>query len=99
MFTGDSIDARRAYELGLINRVVPREALLDSALELAERIAANAPLAVQRGKQLARAVLGASEVETWELNDEARQAIMRTEDAREGPRAFAEKRPPIWKGY
>jgi crotonobetainyl-CoA hydratase len=98
VLTGDSIDARRAYELGLINRVVPREALLDSALELAERIAANAPLAVQRGKQLARAVLGASEVETWELNDEARQAIMRTEDAREGPRAFAEKRPPVWKG-
>lgn len=98
VLTGDPIDAQRAYELGLINRVVAREALLDSAIELAERIAANAPLAVQRGKQLARDVVGASEEETWALNDEARNAIMRTEDAHEGPRAFAEKRAPVWKG-
>lgn len=98
VLTGDSIDARRAYELGLINRVVPREALLDTAIELAERIAANAPLAVQRGKKLAHDVIGASESETWERNDEARKFIMGTEDAREGPLAFAEKRPPVWKG-
>ena len=43
-------------------------------------------------------MIGASEAETWELNDEARIFIMSTEDAREGPRAFAEKRPPVWKG-
>ncbi|NQZ99826.1 MAG: enoyl-CoA hydratase/isomerase family protein [Myxococcales bacterium] len=98
VMTGDPIDARRAYELGLINRVVEREALLDTAVELAERIAENAPLAVQRGKQLAREVIGASEEETWALSDEARTTIMATEDAREGPRAFAEKRPPVWKG-
>lgn len=98
VLTGDPLDARRAYELGLINRVVVRHRLLDTAIELADRIADNAPLAVQRGKKLARDAIGASEAETWELNDEARRYIMSTEDAREGPRAFTEKRPPIWKG-
>ncbi len=98
VLTGDPVDAQRAYELGLINRVVPREALLDTAVDLAERIAANAPVAVQRAKKLARDVIGASEDETWEMNDEARIFIMSTEDAREGPLAFAEKRPPVWKG-
>ena len=92
------IDARRAFELGLINRVVARQALLETAMELASHIAANAPLAVVRGKQLALSVIGASEEETWALNDEARSFIMTTEDAREGPRAFAEKRSPVWKG-
>ncbi len=98
VLTGDPIDAQRAFALGLINRVVARQALPETALELASRIAANAPLAVARGKQLAHAVIGASESETWELNDEARVFIMGTEDAREGPRAFAEKRSPVWKG-
>ena len=90
--------ARRAYELGLINRVVPRAELLDTAIALALRIAENAPLAVRRSKQLARDIIGATKSETWELNDEARIHIMSTEDAREGPLAFAEKRPPVWKG-
>jgi crotonobetainyl-CoA hydratase len=98
VLTGDPIDARRAYELGLINRVVPRAELLETAIALAERIAENAPLAVQRSKKLARDIIGATENETWKLNNEARISIMSTEDAREGPRAFAEKRPPVWKG-
>ena len=88
----------QAYEVSHPMRLEQRKALLDTAVELAERIAENAPLAVQRGKQLAREVIGASEEETWALSDEARTTIMATEDAREGPRAFAEKRPPVWKG-
>jgi crotonobetainyl-CoA hydratase len=98
VLTGDPIDAQRAYQLGLINRVVPRARLLDVSLELAERIAANAPLAVQRGKKLAHDVIGVSEAEAWELNRELLAFIMNTEDAREGPLAFAEKRDPVWKG-
>ncbi|MCH2123048.1 MAG: enoyl-CoA hydratase-related protein [Pirellulaceae bacterium] len=98
ILTGEPITADRAYELGLINRVVSRENLLDTAIGLAETIAGNAPLAVQRAKKLARAILGTSESRTWELNDEARIEIMASEDAREGPLAFSEKRPPVWKG-
>jgi crotonobetainyl-CoA hydratase len=96
--TADAISAQRAYELGLINRVVERAALLPTAIELAERIAANAPLAVRRSKQLVREVRGLCEEEAWPLNDDARISIMATEDAREGPAAFTEKRRPVWKG-
>jgi enoyl-CoA hydratase/carnithine racemase len=98
VLTGDPIDARRALALGLINRVVPRAELLDTALGLAARIAENAPVALRLAKQLAHDVIGASEAEAAKLNQAVLTAIRQTEDALEGPRAFAEKRKPVWKG-
>jgi crotonobetainyl-CoA hydratase len=98
VLTGDPIDAQRALALGLINRVVPRAKLLDTAIALAERIAENAPVALRLAKRLAHDVIGASEAEALKLNQVVLDAIRKTEDAMEGPRAFAEKRKPVWKG-
>ena len=94
---GDFIDAARAYELGLINRVADGSAL-DAALDLAARIAANGPLAVRVSKQLVR------ESRAWPMDERYdRQGaligpVFVSEDAREGAAAFAEKRKPNWKG-
>ena len=96
--TGDPIDARRAYALGLVNRVVPRERLLEEALVLAERIAENAPLSVRYSKQVMRRALDVSEAEGWKINDEATRVVFASADAMEGPVAFAEKRAPNWQG-
>jgi crotonobetainyl-CoA hydratase len=98
VLTGDPIDAQRALALGLINRVVPRAQLLDTAVALAERIAENAPVALRLAKRLGHDVIGASEAEAYRLNQAVLEVIRQTEDAREGPLAFAEKRRPVWKG-
>ena len=100
MLTGEPISARRAHELHLINRVVLAEELLDTALELAEVIAANAPLAVQASKRIALGIQDGArpgEVEKWRVSDTEMINVMTSEDAVEGPRAFAEKRAPVWK--
>ena len=95
--TGDPFDAGRAYELGLVNRVVPPGDVLDTALALAERIAANGPLAVAASKELVR--LGASDAgRARQRLDEWREVVFSSDDAREGARAFVEKRPPAWSG-
>lgn len=95
--TGDLFDAGRAYELGLVNRVVPPGDVLDTALALAERIAANGPLAVAASKELVR--LGASDAgRARQRLDEWREVVFSSDDAREGARAFVEKRPPAWSG-
>jgi enoyl-CoA hydratase/carnithine racemase len=98
---GRRIDARAAREWGLVNAVSEPGRLADEALELAIEIAANAPLAQTGNKRVIRAVLDAEaeldpEVERELL--ELRRACFRTEDFREGVRAFAEKRPPNWRG-
>jgi enoyl-CoA hydratase/carnithine racemase len=98
LLTGDSIDAPAALGLGLVNRVVPAAQLLPAARELAGRIAANAPLAVRETLALATAVFSLPERQVQRLNDEAWARIAASEDAREGPRAFAEKRPARWTG-
>jgi enoyl-CoA hydratase len=95
--TADPIDANRAYELGLVNRVVPGERVLDEALALAERIAKNAPLAVRTSKDVMKKSRELSEEESWRLNDEAFGMIGRSADAMEGAVAFAEKREPNWQ--
>lgn len=98
MLTGRTIEAAEALKLGVLNAVVPRERLMDEAMAMAQRIAANAPLAVQIVK---RTVLGASGrplAEGYALEDQAKRDVMATEDAREGPRAFMEKRPPRFTG-
>ncbi len=95
--SGDPIDAARALALGLVNRVSGEDAVVDEALALAEKIAANAPLAVQHSLAVARAAAG-SEDELWQLNKTAARVVLKSEDAREGPRAFMEKRKPVWTG-
>ena len=96
--TGDPIDAHRAQALGLVNRVVPAERLMDEALELAGRIAANAPLAVRYSKQVMKKAGDVPEAEGWKINDAACSVVFSSADAMEGPVAFAEKRPPNWQG-
>ena len=96
--TADPVDAARAYELGLVNRVVPGAQVLDTAVALAERIAKNAPLAVRTSKDVMRRARELTEAESWTLNTEAFSMIGRSADALEGAVAFAEKREPNWQG-
>lgn len=98
LLTGEAIDAETAARWGLVNRVVPAEGLMDAARQTAARIAANAPLAVQAAKELAvrarEMPLGAG----LRLEQIVNRMLQFTEDAVEGPKAFAEKRPPDFKG-
>ena len=84
--------------MGLLNAVVPREQLLDTAYEFAHRITANAPLAVQATKRSVWEGLGMSLRDAYRNEAQISSEIFSTEDAKEGPRAFAEKRPPRWQG-
>ena len=98
---GGRIDARTAHTWGLVNKLAEPERLADEALELAKEIAANAPLAQTGNKRVIRAVLDAEaqldpEVERELI--ELRRACFSSEDFREGVHAFAEKRPPRWRG-
>jgi enoyl-CoA hydratase len=134
LLCADLIDAQRAYEMGVLNAVVPRAQLLDKAREYAQRIIANAPLAVQATKQSALQGLYFDEDVTRQLREAVKRLrelvaagadpdavvevldglrkelrtpfekesrlssrIFQTEDAKEGPKAFAEKRPPVWQ--
>ena len=92
------LDAARAAELGLVNRVVPDGAALDGALALAEVIAANGPLAVAATKQIARAAADWTVEEGWQRQEELYKPVFASADAREGAAAFAEKRSPVWRG-
>jgi enoyl-CoA hydratase len=96
--TGDTIDAHRAEQLGFVNRVVAADRLLDEAFELAERICANAPLSVRASKEIMRRSVGMSEDEAWEMNAQLIGPVFTSKDAIEGSTAFAEKRPPVWRG-
>jgi enoyl-CoA hydratase/carnithine racemase len=95
--TGDSVDAERAYALGLVNVVVAPDQVLATALDYAERIAANGPLGVAATKELVR--LGITDhARALERRAELQQSVFSSEDAREGALAFVEKRPPVWQG-
>lgn len=98
LLTARPIDARRAAEIGLVNRVVPSERLLDVAFEAADAIAANAPLAVRATRSGVRELLHLSLEEAYRRQEELGRPLRRTEDAREGARAFLEKRKPVWRG-
>jgi len=96
--TGEAIDAERAYALGLVNKVVPADQLMTEAVALAERIAANAPLAVRYSKSVMKRAAEVPEAEGWSINGEAVGVVFSSADAMEGPTAFAEKRAPKWQG-
>jgi enoyl-CoA hydratase len=95
--TGDAIDAARAHEIGLVNRVVPAAKLMEAAMELASKIAANGPLAVQVTKRLMRESALVDPQRGW-AGPEDIGLVFTSEDAAEGAKAFVEKRPPQWKG-
>lgn len=98
LFTGEIIDAAEARRIGLVSRVVPHEELLETSLELAQRIASNPPLAVQRLKAGLRDALDPDWKELGAWVSASLGELFRTEDHREGVRAFLEKRPAVYQG-
>lgn len=97
VMTGDPITAERAYDLGLVNRVVPAERVVDEAVALAERINENSPTAVRVGRKLVLRAAEVDEAEGWSITRELAPEVFASGDAIEGATAFAEKRPPVWK--
>ena len=98
VLTAKPITAQRAYDIGFVNRVVPKAQLMDAAKELARQITDNAPLPIRFFKELAYRGLDMSEPALAALTRQMYDQILRTEDSKEGPRAFAEKRKPQWQG-
>ena len=98
VLTGDTIDAGRALQLGLVNRVVPSDRVLDEALQLAGTIAGNGPLAVQAAKELVILANDAGKEAAWKRQEVLAPTVFGSEDAKEGARAFIEKREPKWTG-
>ena len=96
--TGEPITAARALQFGLLNVVVTADDLMTAALGLAARVTVNAPIAVRESLKVARQSADLSEDALWDLSAAAGRAIRETEDFREGPRAFVEKRAPKWVG-
>jgi enoyl-CoA hydratase len=98
LLTGDPLSAERAYALGLVVELCDAGRATDTAIGLAERIAANAPLAVQRSLREAADAAAWDEAELWRRSRRAMDEILTTEDAAEGPRAFLDRRAPEWVG-
>lgn len=96
--TAARLSAAEAQALGLLNALVPAGEALVAAENLALRIAANAPLAVAASLKIGRRAQAVDEQALWALTDRLWQDVVRSQDAVEGPRSFAEKRKPVWKG-
>ena len=94
LLTGDPVTAQRAYELGLVNQVVPAAGLREAVQALGERIAANAPLSVLAAKR----TVYLSRPEAFDEADRIWAPVYRSADAQEGPAAFRDKRAPVWTG-
>ncbi|MFV8229069.1 crotonase/enoyl-CoA hydratase family protein [Mycolicibacterium fortuitum] len=100
LFTGEPMSSADALRWGLINQVVPDGTVVDAALKLAERITGNAPLAVQASKRVAYGVdegVVTGDKDGWKRTNREFSTLLQTEDAKEGPLAFAQKREPVWK--
>jgi enoyl-CoA hydratase len=98
LLTGEPIDAERAAAVGLVNRLVDEGTALDAAVELAGVIAANGPLAVAATKEIVQSAPDWGPEERWARQDDVVAPVFASEDAREGSTAFAERRPPVWRG-
>jgi enoyl-CoA hydratase len=96
--TGDPISAERAFSLGLVNELCAAGTVVDTAIELAQRITANAPIAVRESREVILETLGVAEAEGWAITKAHFRNVVKTEDFKEGPLAFVEKRDPVWKG-
>ncbi|MHA3701853.1 enoyl-CoA hydratase/isomerase family protein [Jatrophihabitans sp. YIM 134969] len=98
LLTGDPVTAQRAYEVGLVNEVVPLAALTDTVQALAERIAANAPLSVAAAKATVGLSVRMSLADAFDEAERIWEPVYRSADAQEGPAAFRDKRAPVWTG-
>jgi enoyl-CoA hydratase/carnithine racemase len=98
VLTGKPITAQRAYEIGLVNRLAEPEALIEAALELAREVIEGAPLSVAAARETVMLATEMGRAEAIEAGYAAHERAYTSEDAQEGPRAFAEKRTPQWKG-
>lgn len=97
LLTGDMIDAHTAEKWGLVNKVVPEGELDNVAMDLAKKLAAKSPIALQMGKQTYYGMSDMEYSKALEYSNEKFAALCTTEDAKEGVNAFLEKRPPVWK--
>ena len=98
LLTGDSISAQEAYRIGLVNKVVPRAELMAAAESLANRIAENGPLAVKAIKEVVYRGIQMNLSDGIRVEEYFSKPLLGTEDAKEGPMAFAQKRKPVYKG-
>jgi (E)-benzylidenesuccinyl-CoA hydratase len=98
LLTARPIDAERALRIGLVNEIVAAERLIERALECADAIASNAPLAVRETRRGVREILHLSLADAYRRQEEIGRELRKTDDAREAQRAFVEKRKPVWKG-
>lgn len=98
VLTGEPVSARRAQEMGFVNKVVPADQLMEEAAVVAQKIAGNAPLSIRYFKELAHRGLDMSTQDITPLTYQMYERLLLSEDSKEGPRAFAEKRKPHWKG-
>lgn len=98
IMTGDPLPAERAYQLGMVNKVVPTDEVMAEAKALADRVMANAPLAVQASRKVAVQAFMEDDETLWRASGKAFGSIVDSEDFKEGPKAFIEKRPPQWQG-
>ena len=98
LLMGSRVDGEKAERFGLVSRILPSDVLIDEALSMAKKIASHAPLAVKAVKEISRWSKDYSLEESLRYGNALRWAIGQTEDAKEGPRAFSEKRAPIFKG-
>jgi enoyl-CoA hydratase len=96
--TGDPMPAERLHDLGLVNRLAEPGGAVDAALELAGRITPNGPLALEATKRIVQQAPDWSLHDMWERQRDIADPVFESEDAREGATAFAEKRPPVWRG-
>jgi enoyl-CoA hydratase/carnithine racemase len=98
ILTGDRIDAETALRAGIVSRMVAQDELMPTAMKIAIRIAGHAPLAVKATKEVAQAALDETFDQAMRLGETLRWIVGQTDDAKEGPRAFVEKRAPKYQG-